>query len=56
MSTEKKYLELDAWFGGRIEPLDLCEKRRPTVVLLIDQPKSGEYLERAFSQERDKTS
>lgn len=46
MSTKKKDLELDAWFSGRVEPLDFRNERRPPVCPSIDQTKSGEHLPR----------
>ena len=45
MSTKKEDLELNPWFRGRVEPLDLCDQRRPPVGSFIDQAESGEYLQ-----------
>jgi hypothetical protein len=45
MSTQKKHLELNPRFCGRVELLDLCDQRRPPVGLPIDQTESGEYLQ-----------
>ena len=46
VSTQKKNLELDTWFSGRVESLDFCNERHPPVGPFINQTKSGEHLPR----------